>query len=139
MAKMVPRLSLPAMTGARRTPGDWVVDDGGYGRLPLSSDFADVDFLLADQIVNQSAPADGADDDCIDPVEAFVGVQQGGLLAGYVSDVATEVTGGVDYTRPIAVADEQGDGVAVINKPERAGRSHVGNVMRLAQGLQSMR
>ena len=63
MPKIVPRLSLPAITNALATPGRGLANDLSQKRLPLSGDGGDVNLAAANESVDDWAFSDGADDD----------------------------------------------------------------------------
>ena len=99
-----------------------MLDDRRHGRLPSARNSAHVELAAADQVVNQRAPANRANNHSIHAVEAGGRMHHAGPNPRNTLDVRAEVAGRADYTWPIVLADQQGNRMAAFHQRDCARR-----------------
>ncbi len=101
-------------------------------RFPFAGDFRRVDFPVANQLVDESAFADGADDDNIF-AGGIWGIQQRRSAARDAGDVGLQIMGGADDSRPVVGVHKDG-GCVRPDQGETPAARIVFHIMNLTQG-----
>ena len=98
-----------------------ISDAGGQGVFPFSFDLGDIDLFLLDELIDEFAVSERADDDqgFLRAVSEFVLDLGGVLAAGDCLQVGTEYVGGLFHAGVVRVVDEDADlGILVDEREE---------------------
>ena len=116
-----------------RDAREGMIDDLGEGRFPFTANRSDVDFVLANEAVDEGAFADRSNDDEI-TARRRCGLDEGRGQAGYALEVVVEIVGGAQDARPVSRVGAKFSGAAAVRERKAAGGIGGPNILGLADG-----